>query len=298
MVTHGCGCTAAPVQLRCAKRAAVGGHGQRQAAVCLRAQGALAVADGKADGVPLTNGKKAHSAASAAAPAASAGAEPAAPASAEPAPTAATAAVPTAAAPAPMPAYKVMPAEPAPDTGAAGAAPSPFAAAPPLAEEEDDREPLQRTRPQKAKREYQGAPLPANEGERHAQLCKLGVLDSEPDPRFDDITKLVRGRVSLCRRAREQQKQDFKPPQKGFLESSAEPSRSGPVCFARGTVSLAFCYPRRALQHCGPSTVEPGADARVRGRVRSCAASSMCPSRSCRWWTRSGSGSRASRGCR
>ena len=170
-----------------------------------RAQGALAVADGKADGVPLTNGKKAHAAASAAAPAASARPEPAAPALATPAPAAAAAAVATAGAPSPMPAYKAMPAEPAPDTGPAGAAPSPFAAAPPLAEEDDDREPLQRSKPQKAKREYQGAPLPPNEGERHAQLCKLGVLDSEPDPRFDDITKLVRGRASLCRRASEGQ---------------------------------------------------------------------------------------------
>ena len=200
----GCDGDAALIQLRCAEPAAVELPPRRPAPRCpvsARAQGALAVADGKADGVPLTNGKKAHAAASAAAPAASTGPNarpPAAPKAATPAPTAATAAVATAGAPAPMPAYKVMPADPAPDTGAAGAAPSPFAAAPPLAEEEDDREPLQRSKPQKAKREYQGAPLPANEPERHAQLCKLGVLDSEPDPRFDDITKLVRGRASLC----------------------------------------------------------------------------------------------------
>ena len=173
--------------------------GAQRNALFVRAQGAPTLAEGRVDGVPLTNGKNALAAASAAVPAASAAAEPLTPPLATPAPTHARAAATTAtpaAAPAPVPAYKVMPAQPAPDAGAAGAAPSPFAAALPLAEEEDDREPLQRARPQKAKPEYQGAPLPANEGERHAQLCNLGVLDSEPDPCFDDITKLV------CRRAK------------------------------------------------------------------------------------------------
>ncbi len=38
---------------------------------------------------------------------------------------------------------------------------------------------------------YQGAPLPPNEPERHGYLCKLGVLDTAPDPRFDSITQLA-----------------------------------------------------------------------------------------------------------
>ncbi|KAK9827983.1 hypothetical protein WJX81_005140 [Elliptochloris bilobata] len=140
---------------------------------------APAAADRKAAGAPPTNGVKASAAAIAAAPtAAFAPDQPATPALAQPTPAPA---VPRAA---PAPAARSEPA-------AATAAPSPFAGAPAPAEEEDDREPLQRTRPKKAKREYQGAPMPSNEPERHAQLCKLGVLDSEPDPRFDDITKLL-----------------------------------------------------------------------------------------------------------
>ena len=39
--------------------------------------------------------------------------------------------------------------------------------------------------------EYLGAPLPPNEKERHETLCACQILDSAPDPRFDDITKLV-----------------------------------------------------------------------------------------------------------
>ena len=133
------------------------------------AQAAPALADGKPGGAATTNGVKAHAAAAPAAPAA---------------------------APVPLPALApVQAAAPsAPPVAAPAAAVSPFAGQPALAEAEDDREPLQRAKPQRPKREFQGAPIPANEGERHAQLCKLGVLDSEPDPRFDDITKLVRAR--------------------------------------------------------------------------------------------------------
>lgn len=47
----------------------------------------------------------------------------------------------------------------------------------------------------KAAEEYLGAPLPANEKERHDTLCACQILDSAPDPRFDDITKLVRCRL-------------------------------------------------------------------------------------------------------
>lgn len=41
--------------------------------------------------------------------------------------------------------------------------------------------------------EYLGAPLPANEEQRYEALCGLEVLDTatQPDERFDDITKLV-----------------------------------------------------------------------------------------------------------
>lgn len=39
---------------------------------------------------------------------------------------------------------------------------------------------------------FYGAPIPANEKERHETLCACQILDSAPDPRFDDITKLVR----------------------------------------------------------------------------------------------------------
>lgn len=39
--------------------------------------------------------------------------------------------------------------------------------------------------------EYLGAPLPPNEKERHETLCACQILDTAPDPRFDDITKLV-----------------------------------------------------------------------------------------------------------
>jgi PAS domain-containing protein len=37
----------------------------------------------------------------------------------------------------------------------------------------------------------QGAPVLADEGDRIAKLCSLGVLDTDVDPRFDDITRLV-----------------------------------------------------------------------------------------------------------
>ena len=43
-----------------------------------------------------------------------------------------------------------------------------------------------------AAQEYLGAPLPPNEEERHETLCACQILDTAPDPRFDDITKLVR----------------------------------------------------------------------------------------------------------
>ncbi len=38
---------------------------------------------------------------------------------------------------------------------------------------------------------YQGAPIPSNEKERHAYLCALNLLDTPPDPRFDNITQLA-----------------------------------------------------------------------------------------------------------
>ncbi|BDA44406.1 probable mitogen-activated protein kinase kinase kinase 11 at C-terminar half [Coccomyxa sp. Obi] len=38
---------------------------------------------------------------------------------------------------------------------------------------------------------FYGAPLPTNEKERHETLCACQILDSAPDPRFDDITKLL-----------------------------------------------------------------------------------------------------------
>ncbi|GFR53121.1 hypothetical protein Agub_g15837 [Astrephomene gubernaculifera] len=38
--------------------------------------------------------------------------------------------------------------------------------------------------------EYKGADLPINEDERLGFLCKLGVLDTAPEKRFDDITRL------------------------------------------------------------------------------------------------------------
>lgn len=145
---------------------------------CASAQVGLAVADGKAGNTVQTNGVRANSAVPTAAP-------PSAPAPAQPA--RAQPAARQAVAPQPTPLAGSSAAAAAPQL----AAPSPFAGAPALAEEDDDREPLQRAKPKRAKREYQGAPVPANEGERHEQLCKLGVLDSEP-PRFDDITKLVR----------------------------------------------------------------------------------------------------------
>ena len=43
----------------------------------------------------------------------------------------------------------------------------------------------------KAAEEYLGAPAPSNEKERHETLCACQILDTPPDPRFDDITKLV-----------------------------------------------------------------------------------------------------------
>jgi hypothetical protein len=39
---------------------------------------------------------------------------------------------------------------------------------------------------------YTGAPHPTNEKERREALCACNILDTAPDPRFDDITKLVR----------------------------------------------------------------------------------------------------------
>ena len=41
----------------------------------------------------------------------------------------------------------------------------------------------------------QGAPQPDNEPEREAALCRLEVLDTSEDKRFDDITQLVPPRV-------------------------------------------------------------------------------------------------------
>ncbi|KXZ50686.1 hypothetical protein GPECTOR_15g370 [Gonium pectorale] len=38
--------------------------------------------------------------------------------------------------------------------------------------------------------EHKGAPHPVNEEERMGFLCKLGILDTEPEKRFDDITRL------------------------------------------------------------------------------------------------------------
>lgn len=38
--------------------------------------------------------------------------------------------------------------------------------------------------------EYTGAPMPKNESQRWNYLCSLNVLDSEPEQRFDDLTKL------------------------------------------------------------------------------------------------------------
>ena len=40
--------------------------------------------------------------------------------------------------------------------------------------------------------QYKGAPLPENENERYASLCRLEQMDTPEDPRFDDITALVR----------------------------------------------------------------------------------------------------------
>lgn len=215
------------------------------------AQAAPALADGKPGGAATTNGVKAHAAAAPAAPAA---------------------------APVPLPALApVQAAAPsAPPVAAPAAAVSPFAGQPALAEAEDDREPLQRVKPQRPKREFQGAPIPANEGERHAQLCKLGVLDSEPDPRFDDITKLVRA----CGR------------------------RPG-VAAARAGAWLRALAARRARSAgpAWPGVRASGRSGRARGltrgcgAARSCAASSACPSRSCRSSTRTASGSRACRAC-
>ena len=45
-----------------------------------------------------------------------------------------------------------------------------------------------------AGRNYKGAPMPVDEDDRCASVCKLGILDTPADPRFDDITKLVRPR--------------------------------------------------------------------------------------------------------
>ena len=43
--------------------------------------------------------------------------------------------------------------------------------------------------------EYSGAPMPKDEDARYDQLCALNVLNTEADPRFDDITNLVRPRL-------------------------------------------------------------------------------------------------------
>jgi len=50
---------------------------------------------------------------------------------------------------------------------------------------------LLKTKAQAAE-EYSGAPMPHNEDTRYGQLCALNVLNTEADPRFDDITNLVR----------------------------------------------------------------------------------------------------------
>lgn len=42
-----------------------------------------------------------------------------------------------------------------------------------------------------AGKNYKGAPFPLDEQDRCNALCRLGVLDTTPEPRFDDITKLV-----------------------------------------------------------------------------------------------------------
>ena len=47
---------------------------------------------------------------------------------------------------------------------------------------------------------YKGPWLPSNESERCDSLCKLGILDGPGDPRFDDITKLVRCCTACCER--------------------------------------------------------------------------------------------------
>jgi len=55
-----------------------------------------------------------------------------------------------------------------------------------------------------------GPRLPPDEAERVEYLCALQVLDSPKDPRFDDITKLVRekeregerGRAGVCVRVK------------------------------------------------------------------------------------------------
>ena len=53
--------------------------------------------------------------------------------------------------------------------------------------------PLQRLKTKdEAAAEYSGAPIPHNEDARYGQLCALNVLNTEADPRFDDITNLVR----------------------------------------------------------------------------------------------------------
>ena len=37
----------------------------------------------------------------------------------------------------------------------------------------------------------QGAPAPGNEVDREAALCRLDILDTNEDARFNDITQLV-----------------------------------------------------------------------------------------------------------
>ena len=43
----------------------------------------------------------------------------------------------------------------------------------------------------------QGAPEPGNEPDRYNALCRLEVLDTNEDPRFNDITQLVRVTLGL-----------------------------------------------------------------------------------------------------
>lgn len=48
--------------------------------------------------------------------------------------------------------------------------------------------------------EYCGSPKPDNEAVRNAHLCNLSILDTAPEKRFDDITRLccVVFKVGFC----------------------------------------------------------------------------------------------------